>query len=344
MENYSLFGSTQNKTFNRTTESLHTLCHVKEHYMYILTGTLILLSVAGTVENSLVLIAMCRFRKLRNRTTVLIGALATIDLLTSAIVIPLYVVQTLDPSVPWYKANIILMTIVVTLSLLTAVYISVDRFLQVYHLQNYNMTTKRSAANIFIVWIVTFVVFSLIRGLVTRIHGREAGKVAGRIIAAILLTFCISVIVAAYLGILVLLRRHAKKMENTLQSDYLSSQSRASKTSLIIVICVLVMNFPTLIYTSISSTGLRTPTWFCAITLVTLLGSSTLNPLVYCLLISTIKERIFFLIGCKGENNRKEHDEVANVRFRAMSQSPLIGEDAYRLTVCEHHLFDQHQL
>ena len=319
-DNITLLGRTGNITLNKTTQTLGTLCHVTNPYTYIFAGTLILLAIVGTIENSLVIIAICKYKVLRTPTMVLIGALAIIDLLTSVIVIPLYSVLTLTPSELWHDTSIKLMTVVLALSLLTAVYISVDRLAHVYYLQKYNMTRKKSVAGLFISWISPFVVYSLVRGVFSWLdQSREAARVAGRITAAVLITLCIVIIVGAYVGIFILLRQHAKEMKDTLQSNYVDDQSRASKTSLLIVGAVVAMNSPTLLYTITLSSGLDTTTWFCTITLLTLLGSSALNPFIYCLRIPIMTKHALMLIRCQGNGKEREYD----TRLHMISQSKL---------------------
>jgi len=164
MNDYNLLDALSNGTLNivtnTTTRSKQTLlCNSREPYNHLFTAALILLSIVGTMENSLVLITIGRYKALRNQGMVLIGALTTIDLLTSVIVIPLYVVCTFDSSVSWHKVKIILMIVVVTLSLLTAVYISIDRFVHVLYLQKHNITRKRSIVGLLAFWIVPFVLF-----------------------------------------------------------------------------------------------------------------------------------------------------------------------------------------
>ena len=229
------------------------------------------------------------------------------------------------------------MIVIVTLSLLTAVYISIERFLHVYYLQKYNITRKKSVVGLFVLWISPFIVMFSVRGLFYTYGGREAGKKSTRIAAAVVITLCIVLIIASYLGILVLLRKHLQKTRDTLQSNYLENQSRASKTSLIIVVCVVVMNTPALFYSIILSTNSKTSNWFCAITLMTLLGSSALNPLVYCLIISTIKKHIFMLICCRGNDKVEKGEEEEKVRMRIMSHENNGRQgDSCRWTEVEH--------
>ena len=228
--NFTIASTARKENMNTTTQPVGTLCHVTGPYTYVFAAVLILLSVVGTIENGLVLIAMCKYRILRTPTMVLIGALAIIDLLTSAIVIPMYVVLTLNPSVSWHNANIKVMTVIVALSLLTVVYISVDRFAHVYYLQSYNMTRKKSIAGLLISWITPFVMYSLVRGVSNWAVGREGGRVIGRVTAGVLIGLCLLIIVVAYLGIMALLRRHAREVSDSLRSNYVENQSRASKT------------------------------------------------------------------------------------------------------------------
>ena len=79
-----------------TNTTVQPLCDLTGPSTYAFTTALLLLSIIGTAENALVLVAMCKNKILRTPSTVLVGALATIDLLTSVIVIPLYVVITLQ--------------------------------------------------------------------------------------------------------------------------------------------------------------------------------------------------------------------------------------------------------
>ena len=173
------------------------------------------------------------------------------------------------------------------------------------------------------------------RGLLYTYQGREAGKRSTRIAAAVVIALCIVLIMASYLGILVLLRKHLQKRKDMLRSNYLENQSRASKTSLIIVVCVVVMNVPALFYSIILSTNSEASNWFCAITLMTLLGSSALNPFVYCLLISTIKKHILMLICCRRKGKEGKGAEEENVRMRIMSHKNGTQGESCRWTTVE---------
>ena len=317
MENGTFFNTLRNVERNRTRKLGDTLSEVNEPYTHILAVVFVILSIIGTIENGLVLIAMCKYKVLRSPTMFFIGALATIDLLTSAIVMPFYVHLTLNPSWSWHKANIVIMGVVVSLSLLTAVYISMDRFAHVYYLQKYNMTLKKSIFCLVLLWIVPFVLVWLIRVLVYKLVNIRAAWSATRGTAVVLIILCIVTIAGSYAGIMILLRNHAKKMKDTMQSSYLNNQSRATKTALIVVFCVILMNTPTLAYTILVLSGKEAPNWFCSITLVTLLSSSALNPMVYLLRLPLVQEHVLKLIGCQGD--RPGNDDEAGTRLTSQS-------------------------
>jgi len=169
-----------------------------------------------------------------------------------------------------------------------------------------------------------------------RFFDEDTQKLATRVIAAAIVTLSISGIVIAYLGIFILLRKHAKKMRDNVQLNYLQNQSRASRTSLIIVVAVVVMNGPTFIYTIMLSLDAAPPSWFCTLTIITLLGSSSLNPLVYCLVISTIKKHVLLLIGC-WRTGRKEEEGDDEERVRMRTVSSATRGDINRWTVSEYH-------
>jgi len=241
-----------------------------------------------------------RTNKLRTNSIILIGALATLDLLTSSIIIPLYVVVNLVPSLQWHKVTLILMVVVVVLSLLTVVYISLDRFAHVYYLQSYNVSRRKLLIGLVAFLLTPFLLFSIVRGVVNRMHGRSVGRLAGRVSASVFLALCMFSIACAYSGIVILLRRHAAAASDHLRKKNIENQRRASKTSLLIVVAVVVMNTPALIYCILLVTGAETSSLFCTITLATLFGSSPINPVVYFLRMPQVKRHVLLLLGCSG--------------------------------------------
>ena len=101
---------------------------------------LALLAVIATVENAVILLVIVTNKVLQNPSTLLLGILAFIDLLTSAIVTPIKIWLTVVEVETSFLINVVAAFIamfmtVVFFSLSTVMAISVDRFLQVFFLE-----------------------------------------------------------------------------------------------------------------------------------------------------------------------------------------------------------------
>lgn len=83
------------------------------------------------------------------------------------------------------------------------------------------------------------------------------------------------------------------------------------------------MNAPSLFYTINNiSQDTDTTTVFCTITLITLLGSPTVNPLVYCLRMPLMKKHVLLLVRC-GAAVVDEED----ARLRADTRTESVSMD-----------------
>lgn len=308
-----------NYTSNSTFLRIESLCEINSTELsYGYAALLFLIAVLSTTGNGIVLAAIIRFKALRTPSLMLIGALAFVDFLTGSVVTPLFAILSINPELPWHKANRILMVVVVLLSLITIVYISIDRFLHVYYLQSYQITRRKLLSGLLLLWITPFIFHSIVRAIVNRTHGRAAGKIAGRKSAIAVILLCIIAMIFSYSGIIFMLKKHAKQVSDSIRQKYIENQTRAAKTAFLIVAVVIAMNSFAIAYSAMKDTS----TFHCAITLVSLLGNSVVNPLVYCVRIPLMKKHIAMMFcGEVGEDTDDEFRERMLTRTSSVQTS-----------------------
>merc|ERR1711962_421663 len=121
--------------------------------------------------------------------------------------------------------------------------------------------------------------------------------------------FCIVGMIAAYIGMVVMLRRHRSKITDTTALCFrkcIEDERRSVNTTLIIMCTCLAMNLPPIV--SIAAMFTRhfsRP--LCAITYFAMLGNSAVNPVIYCARVPVIRRHVLQLLGIRAL--RKYEDE-----------------------------------
>ncbi|KAL8565445.1 hypothetical protein ACOMHN_049422 [Nucella lapillus] len=114
--------------------------------------------------NTLVIFVICRSRRMRSTTNVLLLNLAVADLMVAAVCMWVHLGNALTPEWPfgnWVcKVNTFCQVVVVTSSVLTLTVISVERFMAIIFPLRGRWTTCATATIIVVVWVVAVVVAS----------------------------------------------------------------------------------------------------------------------------------------------------------------------------------------
>lgn len=249
----------------------------------------VLLSLCGTFTNVLIIVVYGTTRRLRTLSNMLLVTLAASDLLVTAVVQPLCAVRMLKEVFGTHDCFLWTWVRLASyfscgVSLLTVGIITVERFITLaypYHHRTI-LTPTRLKITISSTWFASLAVVVSHLGLIP--YNILV------LVGAGLVLFTISTIVAIWLWILRLLRRHRARIKTTQTPSSMDNKSlnckqvfRTTKTSYLIVAALLFCYFPTLVMLAYFSTE---PNDFVAIFLVTplaetlMFANSALNPLL----------------------------------------------------------------
>lgn len=266
--------------------------------IHVYTTMLILLAIVSTVENLVVIIIICKNKVLRTPSLLLLGILAGIDFLTGCVVTPIKasITQFSDLSDNWetvWAFGVLFMAVVI-LSMSTVMLISFDRFCHVYFLDNYNPTKKKMCIALFSCWTAPIVFIILL------LAGVRIGY-AGAVFALVYFFLCIFAMIIAYVATVIALKKHASNSYYATRQDMLNTQRKAVKTVMIIVTTFIVMNIPPILSVALLFMGISSGE-LCAITFFVMLTNSAVNPLIYCLRIPIMKEKVLTLLMMRNES------------------------------------------
>ena len=210
-------------------------------YTHILLVILnILLSVVGTLANTLVITAYKKNNHLRTSSNLLIAVLAMNDLVLTAFVQPLQVTKTLKEIFGTHNCVFLGVFVAVggfcmMISLLTITILSIERCITLaypYHHQNI-VTPSRLRSSVVLSW---FLQLLLIVSTFTPLP-----DIVFTSIQVTIITFSVSTVVAIWIWIHRLIRRHKFSIDNLQVPSCLSNEKtfRTTKTSRLIVTAVL---------------------------------------------------------------------------------------------------------
>ena len=185
--------------------------------------------------NVLVLITMLRYNVLKTPSFKMLVSLALSDLLTGAIVAPITSVQLLktytksDCAVD--MACIYLELLFIGTSALTLGCISYDRYLHLSQLSNYKMPKRVLYVFLLMCWLIPIcaIVIAVVDFYISSI------------VIVILSALVMLTIITSYVSVLVALRRHAKRSNNTLRKSSVGNEQRAGRMVIIILSFFLLM-------------------------------------------------------------------------------------------------------
>lgn len=272
---------------------------------------LTLLALAATIENIIVLMVMYKNPVLRHPSILILGVLALLDLITSSVVTPVKVWLTLMEA-HWgseafeQQRKVIFAFMwmflgVVFFSLSTVLLISIDRFLHVFLLEKYVLTMKKLVFGLVVSYFIPL--------LITVCVAIPLFVVWLGYLILIYFLFCILGMVAAYIGMVVMLKKHRSTITDSTALDFrkcIEDERRSVNTTLIIMCTCLAMNLPPIVSIASGFAGYFSRT-LCAITFFAMLGNSAVNPIIYCSRVPAIRRHVLELLGIK--SLRKYEDE-----------------------------------
>ncbi|KAJ7371220.1 hypothetical protein OS493_027334 [Desmophyllum pertusum] len=267
--------------------------------MSVLTAILTSSSMLG---NGFVLAVIGRFKSLRTVPNILIANLAVVDLLNSAVNLPLHLITILEAS--WYRGktlaimNSFLNRVFVALNLASMLAMMVNTYLAIaFDFKYFTWKTKKKAlVCVFLIWLFSIVMVMLLSIPLLDINIGEANvseyraeifKQGKHFVAAYLSLFIISGGVLSFLT-----TRSIKKKKNTraemnlppLQAQArLQNDIKASITIAITITAYFLSYVPTIVYAVMP--GLQKENqavnWFALIAWYSLYFSSAVNPIIY---------------------------------------------------------------
>ncbi|KAJ7371221.1 hypothetical protein OS493_027335 [Desmophyllum pertusum] len=252
--------------------------------------------------NGFVLAIIARFKSLRTVPNILIANLAVVDLLNSAVNLPLHLISTLEAS--WYRGktlgimNSFLNRLFGTLNLVSMLAMMANTYLAIaFDFRYFTWKTKKKAlVCVFLIWLFSIVMVMLLSIPLLDINIGDAPvneyrakifKKMRHFVAAYLSLFIISGGVLSFLT-----TRSIKKKKNTraemnlppLQAQArLQSDIQASITIAITITAYFLSYIPTIVYAVVP--GLQNENqaenWFGFIAWYSLHFSSAVNPIIY---------------------------------------------------------------
>merc|ERR1711962_1904628 len=123
--------------------------------------------------------------------------------------------------------------------------------------------------------------------------------------------FCIIGMITAYIGMVLMLRRHRSTITDTTALCFrkcIEDERRSVYTTLIIMCACLGMNLPPIVsigagFAGVFSRGL------CAITYFAMLGNAAVNPIIYCSRVAVIRRHVLELLGIKALQKYEDESE-----------------------------------
>ena len=282
------------------TSSLH-----GNHYMYSLTALNVILAIAASVGNALILVALRKDSSLHPPSKLMFRCLTVTDLCVGLLSQPLYVIQLVSITHEQVKLcytmvsiNEITISVFCGVSLFTLTAISVDRLVALRLGLRYTqvwqvITLRRTRGIVIVIWILNISIFCLRRFWKYLLFSR---------VISVLIYTSLAMAVLSYLKIYMTLRRHRIGLQDLAQQgkphregmsalnikQYKKTVSTGLCVQLVLVACYLPYAIVNAIaaaegYSSSYNLAVR-----LAITLILL--NSSLNPILYCWRIKGVRK------------------------------------------------------
>ena len=235
--------------------------------------------------NGVVLITLYKYAVLHTNSNKILASLATTDFLTGAIA-PIYTILIFDRQLIYGNAEHLLVALshgLILVSALTMAFISIDRYMHITKLTNYQLQDRTSYVGILVCWAIP--------GVTTAV-GRIFNEI-GDILFTIEMTFAFLVIVGFYTDLIRAVHKYTREHSHELNDNYVKNERRGAHTIIIIATCFILMNFmivfgPFLTYTI--DRNITKPLFHFAFFLC--ISNSVVNPLVYSFRTQVLKEHI----------------------------------------------------
>ena len=290
-------GGSQTGTFENLYCSPTLIAGIRQEFVY-LSAVNIFLSVTAFLGNAVILVALHKESSLHPPSKLLYRCLATTDLCVGLVIHPLGTTYTISVvhehwSLCRYAYDVLFITgyALGCVSLLTLTAISVDRLLALSLGLRYRqvVTLKRTYMIVATFWVVSGV-FASIHILDPRITFWYAN---------IALPSCLIISIASYTKIFHALRHHHNQLQDHVQQQpsqpnalniarYRKAVYSALWVQLALVVCYLPYGVVSVMVTLSGLNSSHLLAW--GITAVLVYFNSTLNPFLYCLTISEVRE------------------------------------------------------
>lgn len=252
-------------------------------YLY---AVILVLAIFSILTNAVVVIAIIKFKLLHKTSIMLLGVLSGIGLVIGGVTIPANARITLQnegilDDVFWFMFSSVF------LSLGTIMIISIDHLLHIHFLDRYRPSKKEMCIVLLMCWIAP-IVFMFV-GVVGR---------TGALLSVVLFSIYIIVIVSAYIIITFILRDHSSLVNSEIRGIYKDSERKVANTLLLIIVSFILFNIPSIMYLATVFQGIQSPK-FCIVTLISILLSSIIIPVIYYTRIPVIRDHILKLFRLK---------------------------------------------
>lgn len=248
------------------------ICELKKlTEIFPFTIVLYAISIMATLENAAVLYIISRHVALRTSSNILLAGLAAVDFICSSVLTPMVATLAFYYSYSWKLASYHILVFIILLQFSTIILISLDRFLQMYMLNNYRMSVKGSYAALVISWVVP----SFFAILLYNVSTKPVRRVSGIVYSS----FCILITICLYVGIHVVLVTKSKHMRSSVVIQRtLYNQKRVVRSTFIIITTFCIRN---VFIISFQLNPVFFPKNVCVVAMVLVLGVSAVNPWIY---------------------------------------------------------------
>lgn len=295
--------------------------------VYTYVTFLILLATAAVFENAIVLVVLCKYKRLQKLSYVLFGILAMIDLITGSIVLPfkIWLVLSNGQEAEMLSFFIDLLIAVLLFSSATVLCINIDCSLRIFCLRTYRLTKKRLALELIVCWFVPLVV---VVGMAVQYNYLLYLGVVFFLVTTVGLC-CLFGVSACWLNRLLRTQNTVEGDHSTYDGDTINTtygdnsnttnedQWNTLKTAFALTTVCTIMNFPTILGFVLTLMG-HFSNVICALGIFALLGNAVVNPIIYVWRVSAFRNCIkdFF---CK--QRMREEDDDADIAMMTIDDN-----------------------
>ena len=250
----------------------------------VLNAPLMLISILG---NALVLAAIIRTPSIRSTNMIMLCSLAVSDFLVGLIAQPLYIGNLLMKQRYVYRHVSVMVgysLCVVSLLTITAINVTVDRFLALHYHMRYAtyVTESRVKCTLVIIWLISFLVSGF----------QLWNEQVYNILIGVLIVMCLIISTVSYIRIYRIVRRHQLQINAQQQAVQsfdaeknlnITRLKRSALNTFVFYIVLIVCYFPMYVLSIRYGTSnkVRTETeWTLVFALV--FSNSSINPFLYC--------------------------------------------------------------